>query len=92
MAKAAAKKKSGATANDTKNQKASKEKPGAIKKDKKDKEVVKKAISKEKKSKKNSSEEPDEESKLLEVGLLLDCTSSMSSWIERAKKTLQEII
>jgi len=30
--------------------------------------------------------------KLLELGLLLDCTASMSSWIERAKKTLQEII
>ena len=31
-------------------------------------------------------------SKLLELGLLLDCTSSMSTWIERSKKTLQEII
>ena len=30
--------------------------------------------------------------KVLELGLLLDCTSSMGSWIERAKKTLQEII
>ena len=30
--------------------------------------------------------------KLLELGLLLDCTSSMASWIERAKTTLQEII
>ena len=30
--------------------------------------------------------------KLLELGLLLDCTSSMSTWIERSKKTLQEII
>jgi len=30
--------------------------------------------------------------KLLELGLLCDCTSSMSSWIDRAKKTLQEII
>jgi len=29
---------------------------------------------------------------LLELGLLLDCTSSMSTWIERSKKTLQEII
>ena len=26
--------------------------------------------------------------KLLELGLLCDCTSSMWSWIERAKKTL----
>jgi hypothetical protein len=30
--------------------------------------------------------------KLLELGLLCDCTSSMWSWIDRAKKTLQEII
>jgi len=30
--------------------------------------------------------------KLLEVGLLCDCTSSMWTWIDRAKKTLQEII
>ena len=29
---------------------------------------------------------------LLELGLLCDCTSSMCSWIERAKKTLKEII
>ena len=28
---------------------------------------------------------------LLELGLLLDCTGSMCSWIARAKKTLQEI-
>lgn len=27
-------------------------------------------------------------SKLLELGLLCDCTSSMHSWIDRAKKTL----
>jgi hypothetical protein len=27
--------------------------------------------------------------KLLEIGLLLDCTSSMGTWIERAKTTLQ---
>ena len=30
--------------------------------------------------------------KLLELGLLCDCTGSMGSWIDRAKKTLQEII
>ena len=30
--------------------------------------------------------------KLLELGLLCDCTSSMCSWIDRAKKTLQDII
>ena len=28
----------------------------------------------------------------LELGLLLDCTSSMGSWISRAKKTIHEII
>lgn len=28
----------------------------------------------------------------LELGLLLDCTSSMSSWIVKAKKTLTEIV
>ena len=28
----------------------------------------------------------------LEVGLLMDCTSSMSSWIVKAKETLVEII
>ena len=31
-------------------------------------------------------------SKKLDLGLLLDCTSSMSSWIERAKTTLKDII
>ena len=30
--------------------------------------------------------------KLLELGLLCDCTGSMCSWIDRARKTLQEII
>lgn len=29
---------------------------------------------------------------LLEIGLLLDCTSSMGSWIERAKTTLTQIV
>ena len=28
----------------------------------------------------------------LEIGLLLDCTGSMGSWIDRAKKTIHEII
>ena len=28
----------------------------------------------------------------LELGLLLDCTSSMKRWIDRAKETLEEII
>ena len=30
--------------------------------------------------------------KLLELCLILDCTSSMSSWIERSKDTLKQII
>ena len=30
--------------------------------------------------------------KVLDLGLLLDCTSSMYSWIDRAKKTLQQIV
>jgi hypothetical protein len=29
---------------------------------------------------------------LLEIGLLLDCTSSMGTWIDRAKTTLQKIV
>ena len=33
-----------------------------------------------------------EENPTLEVGLLMDCTSSMSSWIVKAKETLVEII
>ena len=33
-----------------------------------------------------------EEDPTLELSLLLDCTSSMCSWIEKAKKTLKEII
>lgn len=33
-----------------------------------------------------------EEEPTLELGLLLDCTASMSSWIAKAKKTIVEII
>ena len=33
-----------------------------------------------------------EEEQTLELGLLLDCTASMSSWIDRAKQTIHEII
>lgn len=32
------------------------------------------------------------DSNLLEIGLLLDCTSSMWSWIDRAKNTLKQIV
>jgi hypothetical protein len=38
---------------------------------------------------KNSSAPSD---KSLDLALLLDCTASMGSWIERSKKTLKEII
>ena len=31
-------------------------------------------------------------SKLLELGLICDCTGSMASWIARAKKTLIQIV
>lgn len=34
----------------------------------------------------------DKSSNLLELGLLCDSTSSMGTWIERAKTTLKEII
>lgn len=34
----------------------------------------------------------DKATDLLEVGLLCDCTSSMFSWIDRAKKTLIQIM
>jgi len=33
-----------------------------------------------------------EENPTIELGLLMDCTSSMSSWIVKAKETLVEII
>lgn len=36
--------------------------------------------------------EDAEENPTLEVGLLMDCTSSMSSWIVKAKETLIEIV
>jgi hypothetical protein len=43
--------------------------------------------------KKNAKTEAKKSGKqLLELGLLCDCTSSMSSWIVRAKETLKEII
>jgi len=49
--------------------------------------VAKKAVAK-KEIQKNS----PKDSNLLEIGLLLDCTSSMCSWIGRAKDTLKEIV
>ena len=45
---------------------------------------------KEKQLKKENSKKDD--GQILELGLLLDCTSSMSLWIDRAKKTLIEIV
>jgi len=50
--------------------------------------VAKKAVAKKVIQKSNSSKD----SNLLEIGLLLDCTSSMCSWIGRAKDTLKEIV
>jgi hypothetical protein len=50
--------------------------------------VVKKAVKKREVKKSVNSKD----SKLLEIGLLLDCTSSMSSWIGRAKDTLKQIV
>ena len=41
---------------------------------------------------KNGTAAKDKSSNLLELGLLCDCTSSMGTWIERAKTTLKEII
>jgi hypothetical protein len=49
---------------------------------------VKKAVKKREVKKSVNSKD----SKLLEIGLLLDCTSSMSSWIGRAKDTLKQIV
>jgi len=36
--------------------------------------------------------EDNEANPTLELALLMDCTSSMSSWIAKAKETLNEII
>ena len=45
-----------------------------------------------KKSLKTRTPTSNNKKKLLELGLLLDCTGSMASWIARAKTTLQELI
>jgi hypothetical protein len=50
--------------------------------------AAKKAVTKREVKKASHSKD----SKLLELCLLLDCTGSMGSWIERAKKTLKEIV
>lgn len=68
--------------------------PKATKKAAPAKKTVTKAIKKEAKPSKKEvgTKKPAKTSKdckLLELGLLLDCTSSMGSWIERAKTTLQ---
>lgn len=36
--------------------------------------------------------EDDEANPTLEIALLMDCTSSMASWIQKAKETLIQII
>ena len=48
----------------------------------------KKAVVKKEIEKKAPKAKSSDKQRLLELGLLLDCTSSMASWIERAKKTL----
>jgi len=53
---------------------------------------IKKVVKSAKKEVKKTSKSETNKPKLLELGLLCDCTSSMYSWIDRAKKTLQEII
>ena len=62
-----------------------------------DKAASKIADGSKKIGKKNSAaaekaDKAEEGQKFLELALLLDCTGSMASWIERAKTTLQEII
>ena len=62
------------------------------------KPAKKAAVSKPVKQIKKQDKKPARENKgssspkLLELGLLLDCTSSMHSWIERAKTTLKQIV
>ena len=66
------------------------------KKDDKSKQIKKdtntKATKKSAVKAKNGAAAKDKSSNLLELGLLCDCTSSMGTWIERAKTTLKEII
>ena len=57
-----------------------------------------KAIKKEPKSKpvdtkkKRATGKEVDGKQFLDLGLLLDCTGSMASWITRAKETLKEIV
>jgi len=57
---------------------------------KKETKVAKKVATDIKKTSKTTTKKSDKQ--LLELGLLCDCTSSMWSWIDRAKQTLKEII
>lgn len=65
--------------------------PAPTKKESKNVAKPTKQISKETKPKK-APKTASSSDKVLELGLLLDCTSSMWSWIDRAKKTLTEIV
>jgi len=74
---------------------ASKSKPvkKAVKIDKKKAVAAKKPVPMAKKiDAKAAKASKGKKGQLLELGLLCDCTSSMCSWIDRAKRTLQEII
>lgn len=55
------------------------------------KKIAKEPVLEKRKSAKKEQVDKDKakgKEKLLELGLLCDCTSSMMSWIDRAKKTL----
>ena len=61
---------------------------------KNEKEAKKEAVSPKlsRAASKNDKNKTTGNSKILELCLLLDCTGSMASWIERSKNTLKEII
>ena len=79
------------TADDTTDLKATTAKTPAIKKATKKETVAPKVTAKVNKETKGKVDTTGN-SKILELCLLLDCTGSMGSWIERSKTTLKEII
>ena len=78
--------------------KTTKSKSPVDKKSKATKKPISKEPAKEKRTEakktqvKKGTKATSSQAKTLDLGLLLDCTSSMYSWIDRAKKTLQEIV
>ena len=69
----------------------------AIAKDKKAAPALKKndskqAVKKEPVKPKTAATKPKQGAKILDLCLVLDCTASMGSWIERSKDTLKTII